>query len=55
MLGMAGIAPHPQETVIETTALEVVLEFALDIPRQGRALCRQLGLEGGIVFLDKLI
>ena len=42
MLGMAGVAPHRQETLIETTAVEVALELALDIARQGRALCRQL-------------
>lgn len=55
VLGMAGVAAHPQETVLETTALEVVFELLLDIPRQGRTLYRQVGLEGGIVFLGIFI
>jgi hypothetical protein len=41
--------------MLEAAALEVVLELLLDIRRQGRALRRQVGLEGGIVFLDKLV
>jgi len=52
---MATIAADPQETVLETPALEVLLELLLHIPRQGRALCGQMCLERGIVFLNKLI
>jgi hypothetical protein len=52
---MAALAAHPQETVLEAPALEVVLELLLDIPRQGRALCRQIRLERGIGFLNESI
>jgi len=52
---MAAVATHPQKAVLETPALEVVLEFLLHIPRQVRALRRQMRLERGIVFLDELI
>lgn len=55
MFRMASITAHPQETVIEAPAVEVLLEFPLDIPRHCRALCRQMGLERGVVFLDKLV
>jgi len=55
MLGVTGLAAHPQETLLEPAALEVILELLLDIPRQGPTLLRQVGLERGIVFLDKLI
>ena len=39
VLGMATVATHPQETMLETTTLEVVLELPLDILRQALALC----------------
>ncbi len=39
---MTGVAANPQKTVLETPALEVVLELLLDIPRQVRALRRQV-------------
>jgi hypothetical protein len=52
---MAAVATHPQEPVLETPALEVVLEFLLDISGQGIVLHRQMRLERGIVFLDDLI
>jgi hypothetical protein len=55
VLGMTGIAAHAQETMLETPALEVPLELLLHIPRQVRALRRQVRLECGIVFLDELI
>jgi hypothetical protein len=55
MFRMAALAAHPQETVLQSPALQVVLEFLLDIPRQEGALGRQLGLERGVVFLDKLV
>jgi hypothetical protein len=38
VLGMAGVATHPQKSVLEATALEVSLEFLLHIVRQGPAL-----------------
>jgi hypothetical protein len=52
---MARITAHPQETVLEPAALEVVLELLLDIPGQGHTPCHQVGLERRIVFLDKLV
>ena len=52
---MTGVAAHPQEAVLKAAALEVIPELLLNIPRQDRALRRQVSLEGGIVFLDKLI
>ena len=54
MLSMTGVAAHPQEAVLKAAALEVILELLLNIPRQDRALRRQVSLEGGIVFMDKL-
>jgi len=41
--------------LLEPAAREVRLELALDIRRQFRALGRQLGLERGVVFFDKLM
>jgi hypothetical protein len=41
--------------VLKAAALEVILELLLHIPRQDRALRQQVGLEHGIIFLDKLI
>jgi hypothetical protein len=55
MLGMTDVAAHSQEPVLKAAALEVILELLLHIPRQDRALRRQVGLERGIIFLDKLI
>jgi len=55
MFRMAAITAHPQEPVLEPPALEVVLELLLNIPGQGRALGRQMDLERGVVFLDKLV
>jgi hypothetical protein len=55
MFRMARITAHPQEPVLKAPALEVVLELLLDIPRQFAALLRQMGLERGVVFLDKLV
>jgi len=45
----------PHETALQTAAFEVILEFPLDIPRQYRALCWQMGHESGVVFFDKLV
>ena len=49
------VATHPQKPALKTAAFEVCLELTLNIRRQFRAMCRQLGLERGIVFLDKLV
>jgi len=55
MLGMAGLAAHPQEPVIEAPAFEVFIELPLDIPRQCASLSRQMRLEREVVFFDELI
>jgi hypothetical protein len=52
---MTAVTAHPQETVLETTASEVILELPLDIPRQLRTLCCQLGEENRVVFFDNLV
>lgn len=52
---MAAVTAHSQKTVLETPALEVIIEFLLHIPRQVRAVRRQLRLEHWVVFLDELI
>ncbi len=51
VFGMAGVTANPQEAMLKTAAFEVVFEFPLDILRQFRALCAQLGHESGIVLL----
>jgi nucleoside 2-deoxyribosyltransferase len=38
MLGMAVVALHAQKAMFQATAFEVGFEFALNIPRQNRAL-----------------
>ena len=55
MFRMTAITAHPQETVLKPPALEVVLKPLLDIPGQFAALLCQMGLERGVVFLDKLV
>jgi hypothetical protein len=41
--------------MFESAAFKVLVELALDIPRQSASLRRQLSLERGIVVFDKLI
>jgi len=55
VFGMTGVAAHSQKAVLKAPALEVVLELLLHIPRQVRALRRQVRLERRVVFLDELI
>ncbi len=52
---MTGLATHPQETVLEASAFEVLVELVLDIPRQRGSLSRQVRLERGVVFFDQLV
>jgi len=40
MLGVAGLAAHPQKAVFETAAFQVVLELAVHVIRQFPALIR---------------
>jgi hypothetical protein len=55
VFGVAAVAAYPEKAVFETAASEVVLELALDIARQCRALCRHSRHESRIVFFNKLI
>lgn len=52
---MAGLATQPQKTVFQTPACEVVVEFALDVTWQYRALLRQLGGERRVMLFDDLV
>jgi len=55
VFGMTAVTAHPQETVLQTAAFEVTLKFPLDIPRQCRALRRQIGHERRVEFFDDLV
>lgn len=52
---MAVVAAHPQKTVFETTALQVGLEFPVDMVGQAFALLSQLLNQGGVVLLYELV
>ena len=52
---MATETADAQKAMRETTTVEVSLELLLNIPRQGRALCRQVLPECRVVFLDDLV
>jgi hypothetical protein len=41
--------------VVETTALQVGLEFTMDMVGQGFALLGQLVHQGGVVYFDELV
>ena len=41
--------------MFEAPAIKLALELALDIPRQCSSLRRQVGVERGVMFFDKLI
>jgi len=49
MLRVPGPAEHPREAMFEVASFQVVLEFALHIPRQFPALRRKIGSEGPTV------
>jgi hypothetical protein len=55
VLGIATLAPHAQKSMFKAAAFEVLVELALDIPRQCASVRRQVDLEPRIVFFDKLI
>jgi hypothetical protein len=44
---MTGIAAHPQETVLETPALEVFLELLLHIPGKSVPCAARCALNAG--------
>ena len=52
MLGSTGLAAHPQQSVLQTAAFQVILELALDIRRQVPALRRQMGGKYRLVLFD---
>jgi hypothetical protein len=52
MLGVTGLAAHPQKPVLETAAFEVILELASDIRRQLPALLHQMGSEYRVILID---
>ena len=52
MLGVTGLAAHPQKPVLETVAFQVVLELAVHVIRQFPALFRQMASERRVVFFD---
>ena len=52
MLGVTGLATHPQKPMLETAAFQVVLELAVHVIRQFPALLRQMASEPRVVFFD---
>jgi|TARA_B110000977_G_C10867171_1_gene412076 hypothetical protein len=52
---MTGFTPYSQKAMLETTALQVILELPDNITGQGPALLRQHVLKLRPVFLDQLI
>ena len=52
MLGVTGLAAHPQKPVLETAAFQVVLELAVHVIRQLSPLLRQMASERRVVFFD---
>ena len=52
MLGVAAVATHPQKAVFQAAALEVVVEFTLDIARQLYSPLCQMREEGRVIFFD---
>ena len=46
---MAFVAAHPEKAVFETTALQVGLEFPVDMVGQGFALLGELINQGRVV------
>lgn len=52
MLGVTGLAAHPQKPVIETAALQVVLELEVHVIRQFPALLRPMVSKRRAVCFD---
>lgn len=52
---VAFVAAYPEKAVLEATALQVGLEFPVDMVGQGFALPGQLAHQSGKVLLDKLV
>jgi hypothetical protein len=54
-LVVAILAPNPQETVLQDTALEKVVELALHVFRQRAVLAGQQIEDSGVVLGDELV
>ena len=54
-LEVAVVAAYPEKAVLEATALQVGLEFPVDMVWQGFALLGQLVHKGGVVRFDELV
>jgi hypothetical protein len=52
---MTFVTAHPEKAVLEAAALQVVLEFPVDMLGQGFALLGQLVNQGGVVRFDELV
>ena len=50
MLGVAALATHPQKAVFQAAALEIVVEFTLDIARQFYPPLCQMREEDRVIF-----
>jgi len=55
LLEVAGVAAHPQESVVQAAALEVSVEFPADTAGQAFALLGQLLNQGEVVLLYRLV
>jgi hypothetical protein len=54
-LEVAVVAAYPEKAVLKATALQVGLEFPVDMVWQGFALLGQLVHKGGVVRFDELV
>ena len=52
---MAFVTAYPEKAVLEATALQVGLEFPVDMVWEGFALLGQLVHEGRVVRFDELV
>ena len=48
-------AAHAQEPVFQAATLEVIIEFPLDIRRQGRAMCGHVVYKRRVMLRDDLV
>jgi hypothetical protein len=55
MLGMAGVAAHPQKAMLQAPTTQVILEFLLHVVRQRALLPGHMGDERQVVLLDDLV
>ena len=55
VLGMAGVAAHPQKAMLQAPATQVLFEFLLHVFRQETLLLGHVGDERRVVLLDDLV